>query len=59
MHSNDIVIGTALDTQLNVARAECIKVKVDGADCLIELDKLAKLEISVKNPHFEAIVFNQ
>jgi transcriptional antiterminator Rof (Rho-off) len=59
MISNDIVEGTALDTQLNEFRAECIKVKVDGVDCLIELDGVAKLEICVKNPHFETINFNQ
>jgi len=59
MISNDIVTGTALDTQLNESRTECIKVKVDGVDCLIELDKVTKLEICVKNPHFETIIFNQ
>ena len=59
MISNDIVKGIALDTQLNDFRAECIKVKVNGVDCLIELDKVIKLEISVKNPHFETIIFNQ
>lgn len=49
---------TALDTQRNEERKECIKVKLGGAENLIVLDKIAKLEITIENPHFNVVSFS-
>jgi Rho-binding antiterminator len=39
------------DTSLNNEREECIKVAVDGADLLVVLDKIMKMEANADNPH--------
>jgi len=57
MKSGSIVECTALDTQRNDAREECIKVEVQGAASLIPLDNIARLDVSVENPHFKTVSF--
>ncbi len=49
---------TALDTQRNESRAECIRVRTDGIDSLVELSNITKLEVCVVNPHFDAVSLN-
>ncbi|WP_016956156.1 Rho-binding antiterminator [Catenovulum agarivorans] len=51
------IIGTALDTTRNDAREECIKINITGKDTLVVLDSIAKLRITVDNPHFVEVVF--
>ena len=57
MRSGDSIECTALDTQQNIAREECIKVDVDSVEKLVELDTIAQLDVRVENPHFKSISF--
>ena len=57
MCNGDVVECTALDTQLNEERLECIKVDRDAVQQLIVLDQIAVLEVSVENPHFKSVTF--
>ena len=58
LHSGSIVEGTALDTQRNLKKEECIKLDTNGKQLLVVLDDISLLEVSVNNPHFKQIVFN-
>lgn len=55
MKTDKVVECTALDTQYNDEREECIKVDVDGSEALIPLDRISKLEVCVENPHFQMV----
>jgi Rho-binding antiterminator len=57
MKSGKVIEGTALDTQLNEQRQECIKIQQPGIEALVVLDQVAKLEVSITNPHFQSLVF--
>lgn len=57
LKSGAIIEGTALDTQRNEAREECIKVDVNGTEVLVVLDGIAKLVVCVENKHFQEISF--
>lgn len=57
MKSGDIISGTALDTQRNEVRAECIKISSDDTDVLVILDDISKLKVCVENPHFNEVSF--
>lgn len=57
LKNGDIITGTALDTTRNDAREECIKLSVAGKDTLVVLDSIAKLRVTVDNPHFVEVVF--
>ncbi|WP_372797327.1 Rho-binding antiterminator [Litorivivens sp.] len=46
-----------LDTQYDDQRRECIKVAVADKIQLIVLDDLSRLDVSVENPHFQAVSF--
>ena len=59
LKTGDILEGIAFDTQLNQAREECIKVKVDDVTQWIVLDSLSKLEVCVANPHFTQVSFTE
>ena len=57
MKSGEVVEGVAVNTERNNAREECILVSIDSVEALTVLDDIAKLEVCVENPHFEAISF--
>ena len=55
--SGETIACKAIDTEHNDARAECIKVDINGNTKLIELDTIARLEVRIKNPHFNSVSF--
>ncbi len=57
LKSGTVVDCTALDTQRNDVREECIKVKGEAVESLVILDDIAKLEVCVENPHFQVVSF--
>lgn len=57
LKSGAIIECTALDTQRNEDREECIKVDVNGAEALVVLDDVAKLVVCVENKHFQEVTF--
>jgi Rho-binding antiterminator len=57
LKSGAVVDCTALDTQRNDVREECIKVKGEAVESLVILDDIAKLEVCVENPHFQVVSF--
>ena len=57
MKTGKVIKCIALDTQRNEASEECMKVKVDGVETSIGLDEISKLEISIRNPHFDEVNF--
>lgn len=58
MKSGDIINGTALDTQRNEDRVECIKISSDDTEVLVILDDIAMLKVCVGNPHFNEVYFS-
>ena len=50
--------GQAFDTGLNPARQECIKIKIQQEMQMIPLDGINRLEVMIKNPHFQVIDFS-
>ena len=59
MKSGEVVKGVAVNTERNNAREECILFNIDNGQKLIALDDIAKLEVCVENPHFEAVSFGE
>jgi Rho-binding antiterminator len=57
MKSDEIIQGTAVDTQQNNNREECIKLNIDGTERLIVLSEIKKLEVTEDNPHVQVVVF--
>jgi Rho-binding antiterminator len=57
MKSDEIIQGTAVDTQQNNNREECIKLNIDGTERLIVLSEIKKLEVTEDNPHVKVVVF--
>ena len=57
MKSDSIIEGIAQDTKRNDAREECILIKVEQADTLVILTDIAKLEVTIENPHFTEVTF--
>ena len=49
--------GTALDTEYNARREECIKIKTDSVVDLVELSTVCSMRVTVNNPHVEFIEF--
>ncbi|WP_339725434.1 Rho-binding antiterminator [uncultured Paraglaciecola sp.] len=58
MKTGEIIEGTALDTQYNSGREECIKVKVAEVANQVILAKISKIEVCIENPHFKQVSFN-
>ncbi len=50
--------GVARDTGLDKFRQECIKIMVENRECLVVLNTVAKMEVLVKNPHFNVVDFD-
>ncbi len=59
LKTGEIIDCTALDTQYDAARKECIKVSIEGVESYIVLNEISKLEVSIDNPHFKQVVFNE
>lgn len=57
LKSGATVQGSALDTQRNENRDECIKIETNGVEQLIILDEIKQLETLDENPHVKAVVF--
>jgi Rho-binding antiterminator len=55
MKIGDIIECTALDTQYNASREECIKVNVKGVAKELVLSEISKIEACVENPFFKEI----
>ncbi|MCE3251668.1 MAG: hypothetical protein K0Q67_678 [Cellvibrio sp.] len=58
LKSGDTVQGKAVDTQVNDARHECIKIDVEGVEQLVVLDEIRILEVLVENPHVQKVKFD-
>jgi Rho-binding antiterminator len=57
MKAGKIIECRALDTHYNSEREECIKVDVKGAEDEVIIEKISKIEVCIKNPHFKQISF--
>ena len=57
LKSGEVIDCKALDTQRNDSGEECIKVERTGSESKILLDTIAKLEVSIENPHFKEVCF--
>lgn len=57
MRSGTIIEGTALDTQRNDNKDECIKIEYHGNEQLIILSEIKKLEVTEDNPHVKEVLF--
>lgn len=58
LKSGDTIEGTALDTQRNDQRDECIKIDMEGVEQLVVLEKIKMLEVTVENPHLRFVEFD-
>ena len=59
LFSGKKIEGIAKNTKRNELREECIELLVDGKTSLVVLDTVAKLEVTVENPHFSEVVFDE
>ncbi len=57
LKSGAVIQGTALDTQRNESKVECIKIETNGVEQLIILDDIKQLEACDENPHVKVVVF--
>lgn len=57
MRSGTIIEGTALDTQRNDNKDECIKIEYHGNEQLVILSEIKKLEVTEDNPHVKEVLF--
>ena len=63
--TGEVIQGVALDTKINNAREECIKVKLKDAsnnseqqkNQLIVLSDIVTLTVCEENPHFQIVTF--
>jgi Rho-binding antiterminator len=53
LKSGDTAQGIAVDTQVDYARYECIKIDIEGVERLVVLDEIKILEVLVENPHVQ------
>ena len=58
MRTGEVLDGVAVDTRRDAQGEECIAIRVDGAECLVVLDKLANMKAGVQNPHFDTVFFD-
>ena len=59
LNTGEKIEGIAKNTKRNELREECIELLVDGKTSLVVLDTIAKLEVTVENPHFSEVVFDE
>ena len=55
--SGDFIHGIALTTKVNNERQECIVVKDEVKERLVELNTVKRMEANIENPHFTYIDF--
>ncbi len=55
--SNSIIEGVAVDTSRNDSGDECLKLEANGAEKLVVLSELKKLEVNEENPHVSVVNF--
>lgn len=58
LKSGKIVSGKALDTAKNSLGEECIKLLTQDSDLLVVLDSIAKMKVTMENPHFQEVAFD-
>lgn len=58
LKSAEVITGKALDTSKNSLGEECIKLFTQDSDLLVELDSIAKLKVTMDNPHFQEVTFD-
>jgi Rho-binding antiterminator len=59
LQSGDEIECVALDTASDINKNECVKVKYQDKEMLVILDDIVKLEVLVKNPHFQTAIFKR
>jgi len=57
LDTGEQVMGVAKNIKRNALGEECMQLFVEGENILVVLDKIKKLEVTVKNPHFSEVVF--
>ncbi|HSC66818.1 MAG TPA: Rho-binding antiterminator [Cellvibrio sp.] len=57
LKSGAVLQGTAVDTQRDEKRVECIKLECEGVERLVVLDEIKLLEACEDNPHVHTVVF--
>ncbi|CAM3094154.1 Rho-binding antiterminator [Vibrio diazotrophicus] len=58
LKSREVVSGKALDTAKNSLGEECIKLLTQDSDVLVVLDSIAKMKVTMENPHFQEVAFD-
>ncbi|MCZ4372454.1 Rho-binding antiterminator [Vibrio diazotrophicus] len=58
LKSGEVVFGKALDTAKNSLGEECIKLLTQDSELLVVLDSIAKLKVTMENPHFQEVTFD-
>ena len=58
LKSGEIIEGKALDTSYDADKQECIKLQVNNHTCLLVLESIYLLEVTINNPHFNKLTFN-
>lgn len=58
LKSGVIMTGIALDTQRNERREECLKLTINDIDNFVVLDTIAKIKVTIDNPHFHEVSFD-
>ncbi|OXS15605.1 transcriptional regulator [Zobellella denitrificans] len=56
--SGNQLTGIALDTRRDGDRQECLLLGTDGAEQLVRLAELTRMEALTDNPHFRAVDFD-
>lgn len=57
LKSGEVIQGTALDTQRNGMKEECIKIESEAVAQLVVLENISSLEVMVTNPHLQRVSF--
>ena len=58
LKSGEVVSGKALDTAKNSLGEECIKLLTQDSELLVVLDSIAKMKVTMDNPHFQEVAFD-
>ncbi|WP_445401775.1 Rho-binding antiterminator [Zobellella sp. An-6] len=56
--SGERLTGIALDTRRDAQRQECLLLGTDGAEQLVRLAELTRMEALTDNPHFRSVDFD-
>lgn len=54
-----IISGTALDTQRNALKQECIKIRSENTETLVVLNDIKSMNVLSKNPSFSHVNFTK